>query len=353
MSAPLVQLRRGRLGAPSSSQIDGDTVIRAGGHHHPRRVPAAQARHFPRCAISRRCTPSTPVACASSRWRARACSCRRARAKWSPGWSCAPTPIACATAARWCSSFWPPRWTCRRRRTSRSGSRSTVAARSGTVRPRRQRRRCARLGAGGASRSARIRTMRRPSPARQGRQRAVRPRLRQVHSVLQVRRGLRYRLPEHVRDRRRRPWVRCAHLDRVRRPAARVGVRVLRQLYRRLSRRVRSCSRLSTTARAAGTWDESRQTAVDTICPYCGVGCTLTLHVQDNEIVKVTSPFDVSITRGNLCIKGRFGWQYVQHRGPTASIAEPMGRRRPAMAREPRAVPLETTGAHFPRVACN
>jgi|GEM_PF-22226 NADH dehydrogenase/NADH:ubiquinone oxidoreductase subunit G len=66
--------------------------------------------------------------------------------------------------------------------------------------------------------------------------------------------------------------------------------------------------------RAAGTWDESRQSVVDTICPYCGVGCTLSLHVQNNEIVKVTSPFDVSITHGNLCIKGRFGWQYVQER---------------------------------------
>jgi predicted molibdopterin-dependent oxidoreductase YjgC len=50
--------------------------------------------------------------------------------------------------------------------------------------------------------------------------------------------------------------------------------------------------------------------------PYCGVGCNLELHVQDNEIVKVTSPFDHDVTRGNLCIKGRFGWQYVQNRGP-------------------------------------
>ena len=66
--------------------------------------------------------------------------------------------------------------------------------------------------------------------------------------------------------------------------------------------------------RAAGTWNEDKQTQTDTICPYCGVGCTLTLHVQDNEIVKVTSPYDVTITRGNLCIKGRFGWRYVQNR---------------------------------------
>jgi predicted molibdopterin-dependent oxidoreductase YjgC len=70
--------------------------------------------------------------------------------------------------------------------------------------------------------------------------------------------------------------------------------------------------------RDAGTWDESRQTVTDTICPYCGVGCTLQLHVQDNEIVKVTSPYDHEITRGNLCIKGRFGWRYVQNRAPDA-----------------------------------
>ncbi|MFZ5853913.1 MAG: 2Fe-2S iron-sulfur cluster-binding protein [Chloroflexota bacterium] len=67
--------------------------------------------------------------------------------------------------------------------------------------------------------------------------------------------------------------------------------------------------------RQAGTWDEAAQTRTDTICPYCGVGCTLTLHVQDNEIVKVTSPLDQEITEGHLCIKGRFGFQFVQNRG--------------------------------------
>ncbi len=65
--------------------------------------------------------------------------------------------------------------------------------------------------------------------------------------------------------------------------------------------------------RTDGTWDEARQTATDTICPYCGVGCQLTLHVQDNSIVKVSSPSDHSITHGNLCIKGRFGFQHVQN----------------------------------------
>ena len=70
--------------------------------------------------------------------------------------------------------------------------------------------------------------------------------------------------------------------------------------------------------REAGTWDESAQHQTDTICPYCGVGCTLTLHVQDNSIVKVTSPLDASVTEGHLCIKGRFGFQFVQNRGEAA-----------------------------------
>ncbi|MER5587225.1 hypothetical protein [Streptomyces asoensis] len=67
--------------------------------------------------------------------------------------------------------------------------------------------------------------------------------------------------------------------------------------------------------RAAGNRDESAQTRTTTVCAYCGVGCNLTLHVQDNEIVKVTSPRDNPVTHGNLCIKGRFGYQHVQNRG--------------------------------------
>src|ERR1700693_1827007 len=67
--------------------------------------------------------------------------------------------------------------------------------------------------------------------------------------------------------------------------------------------------------RQAGTWDESQQKVTETVCPYCGVGCMLELHVQDNSIVKVTSPLDHSVTAGHLCVKGRFGFQFVQRRG--------------------------------------
>lgn len=66
--------------------------------------------------------------------------------------------------------------------------------------------------------------------------------------------------------------------------------------------------------RQAGTWDESAQTVTDTICPYCGVGCTLSLHVQDDQVVKVLSPSDSSVTGGHLCVKGRFGSSFVNEK---------------------------------------
>ncbi len=52
---------------------------------------------------------------------------------------------------------------------------------------------------------------------------------------------------------------------------------------------------------------------VSTTCPYCGVGCTLELHVKDDFIYKVTSPFDSPVNHGNLCVKGRFGYDYIYH----------------------------------------
>lgn len=64
--------------------------------------------------------------------------------------------------------------------------------------------------------------------------------------------------------------------------------------------------------RQDGTWDEDRQTVTTTVCSFCGVGCNLELHVQDNRIVKVTSPTDHSVTEGHLCIKGRFGYAHIQ-----------------------------------------
>ena len=49
---------------------------------------------------------------------------------------------------------------------------------------------------------------------------------------------------------------------------------------------------------------------VDTICPYCGCGCNLTLHIKRNEIIRVSSKED-TINEGWLCAKGRFGYGFV------------------------------------------
>jgi len=51
-------------------------------------------------------------------------------------------------------------------------------------------------------------------------------------------------------------------------------------------------------------------TQVETICPYCGCGCNLTLHVSRNEVVRVTSRQN-TINEGWLCVKGRFGYSFI------------------------------------------
>ncbi len=50
---------------------------------------------------------------------------------------------------------------------------------------------------------------------------------------------------------------------------------------------------------------------VRTTCPYCGVGCQIFLHVRDNEILKVTGVETAKPNYGSLCIKGRFGYDFV------------------------------------------
>ncbi|OYU93151.1 MAG: formate dehydrogenase, partial [Burkholderiales bacterium PBB5] len=53
--------------------------------------------------------------------------------------------------------------------------------------------------------------------------------------------------------------------------------------------------------------------AVDSVCPFCGVGCLLTYKVRDNTIVAVDGR-DGPANAGRLCVKGRFGFDYVHHR---------------------------------------
>ena len=52
---------------------------------------------------------------------------------------------------------------------------------------------------------------------------------------------------------------------------------------------------------------------VDSVCPYCGVGCQLTYHVKDNTIIQVQGR-DGPANDGRLCVKGRYGFDYAHHR---------------------------------------
>jgi formate dehydrogenase major subunit len=63
--------------------------------------------------------------------------------------------------------------------------------------------------------------------------------------------------------------------------------------------------------------DQGRQAhqpdrSVDSLCPYCGVGCQLTFHLEKNRILSVSGR-DGPANRGRLCVKGRYGFDYVHH----------------------------------------
>ncbi len=55
-------------------------------------------------------------------------------------------------------------------------------------------------------------------------------------------------------------------------------------------------------------WEMSK---VRTTCPYCGVGCQLELHVKGERIVRVTAVEDAAPNKGRLCVKGRFGYDFI------------------------------------------
>ena len=53
-------------------------------------------------------------------------------------------------------------------------------------------------------------------------------------------------------------------------------------------------------------------TSVDSVCPYCGVGCAITFHTVDNQIVMAEGR-ESPVNHGRLCVKGRYGWDYPMH----------------------------------------
>ena len=48
-----------------------------------------------------------------------------------------------------------------------------------------------------------------------------------------------------------------------------------------------------------------------TVCAYCGVSCTLLVGTKNNKVMRVRADEDLGLNQGNLCVKGRFGWEYI------------------------------------------
>src|SRR5256714_482856 len=83
-------------------------------------------------------------------------------------------------------------------------------------------------------------------------------------------------------------------------------------------------------APAKNAYQVVADTTVDSVCPYCGVGCQLTYHVKDNHIVRVEGR-DGPANHERLCVKGRFGFDYVQH---PHRLTAPLLRRKGVAKRE-------------------
>ena len=66
-----------------------------------------------------------------------------------------------------------------------------------------------------------------------------------------------------------------------------------------------------TEKQAVGKGREWEMEKVRTICNYCGCGCTLELNIKDGKIVKATSAEDSPVGAGSLCVKGKFGWDFI------------------------------------------
>jgi formate dehydrogenase alpha subunit len=77
------------------------------------------------------------------------------------------------------------------------------------------------------------------------------------------------------------------------------------------------------------TWDADRTL---TICPYCGCGCTMEVRSIDGRIIEVVAPRGQGVNKGLLCVKGRFGFDFVSH---PDRLKEPLIRRSKGLPLEP------------------
>jgi formate dehydrogenase major subunit len=71
---------------------------------------------------------------------------------------------------------------------------------------------------------------------------------------------------------------------------------------------------------------------IHTTCPYCGTGCQMILKVKGHTLMEITADPEIGPNYGDLCVKGRFGHNFIQH---PDRLKTPMIRRQKGMPLEP------------------
>ena len=317
--------------------IDGGAGRRRRGHDDPGRVPGARHRHAD--AVLRR-EPDAGQRLPRLRRRGHRVArprARPARARSSRGWRSRPTPSASGRRARSCSSSSARRSTCRSRARPRPTARSTTTWSATAPIRRATVRRRGRAAPGSATPTSRATIT--PPPGRCATAATV-AQPTKVDNDLYVRDYskciLCYKCVEACGEDAQNTFaiaVAGRGFD------ARISTEQAVPLPESACVYCGNCIGVCPTGalmakteydmRAAGTWDPSAQTVTSTICPYCGVGCAVDLHVQDERILKVTSPLDSSVTAATCA-----------SRAGSASSSSTSGRR-PRAVREPSASELD------------
>ncbi len=78
-----------------------------------------------------------------------------------------------------------------------------------------------------------------------------------------------------------------------------------------------ACSQACPTGAISDVFNSKTNEAVETtrtICTYCGVGCNLEVAVKNKEIVSITAPYDAEVNQGHTCLKGRYAFQFYNHK---------------------------------------
>jgi NADH dehydrogenase/NADH:ubiquinone oxidoreductase subunit G len=86
---------------------------------------------------------------------------------------------------------------------------------------------------------------------------------------------------------------------------------------------------------------------VKTVCNYCGCGCSLILHAKDGKIMRVTSVEDECVNEGLTCVKGKFGFEYINHED---RLKTPLIKKNGTFVEASWDEALDTVAEHFKRI---